>query len=146
MFNTGIFQHGIGELDDIAIDAELPKQVFSRWLMMSRPDKQDKNISRNPGGDSLAFRVMRECIPISQDPGCDHVKLLTAVDNLYEDTLAMYKDNYSGSGTLVLHKQDLAKYLHNYVPGLSLSGLMAPSPSTGMWYHLPAGDHGPGIP
>jgi hypothetical protein len=111
MFTTGIYQHGIGELDDNSIDAQLPKEDFTRWLMMSRPEKQHKKSPGKLAGDSLAFRVMRECIPMSRDADCDLVKLELAVENYYEDTLARFKDNYSGSDALVLHKTDLASYL-----------------------------------
>eukprot|EP01043_Picozoa_sp_COSAG02_P025025 COSAG02_NODE_1390_length_12915_cov_6.825531_1_plen_3708_part_00 len=111
MFTTGIYQHGIGELDDNSIDAQLPKEDFTRWLMMSRPEKQHKKSPGKLAGDSLAFRVMRECIPMSRDADCDLVKLELAVENYYEDTLARFKDNYSGSDALVLHKADLASYL-----------------------------------
>ena len=35
MFETGIYQHGIGELDDNLMHEELSKELFCRWLMVS---------------------------------------------------------------------------------------------------------------
>lgn len=111
MLETSLYQHGIGEVDDTTIDERLPKDVFSQWLVMSRPENQDGQSPRELVGDSLAFRVMRECIPTFRDADYDLNKLERAVNKLYDDIFARYRDTYSGADALVLHKTDLASYL-----------------------------------
>jgi Ca2+-binding EF-hand superfamily protein len=113
LFDTGLYQHGIGELNDNSIHEQLSREVFSRWLLMSRPENQGEQSPRELSGDSLAFRVLRECLPQSREPGCDLIKLESDVDTLYSEVLAKYGAEYSGQDALILHKHDLASYLAN---------------------------------
>lgn len=115
IFDTGIYQHGIGELDDSNMHGELPRELFCRWLLMSMPNTDDDTppLQREAlGGESLALRVLRDCLPRSREANCDGSELKGDAENFYDEMQRSYANAENPeSEQLVLHTSHVARYL-----------------------------------
>lgn len=103
---------GIGEIDGHSIHGLVSKELFGRWLLCSRVGGDDERSPRSRSGDSVAFRVLRECVPRAAEANCDMAKLQADVDKLYADIVAQFADRIDSQ---ILHKSDLAKYFTDKV-------------------------------
>lgn len=113
MMNTSIYQHGIGELDDNDMHEEFPKDLFCSWLLLSLPSiGDDINDAQKLDGESFALRVLHECVPRSRDAKCDVKQLRSDVERLYDEIHRWCASKEKlGAGQLVLHIDDVARYL-----------------------------------
>lgn len=115
MYDTAIYQHGIGELDDNQMHEELPRDLFCRWLVMSLPDNErDATLPGQEASDgvSLALRMLHECVPRSHEADCDAIQLQNDVQQLYDE---IYQSHTGAEGAevekIVLRISDVARYL-----------------------------------
>ena len=112
IFDTGIYQHGIGELDDNNMHEELPRELFCQWLLMSLPDTDDDTSMHREAlsGESLAVRVLRDCLPRSAD--CNASELKEDAEKFYDEMQRSYSNGENPrSEQLVLHISHVARYL-----------------------------------
>jgi hypothetical protein len=112
IFDTGIYQHGIGELDDDDMHNEMSRELFCRWLLMSMPETDALMQGQEVGTVSLALRVLRECIPHSRDADCDPTQLKLDAQDFYDEIYGAFAAGDNPEATQgILHISHVARYL-----------------------------------
>jgi hypothetical protein len=112
LYDTGIYQHGIGEVDDNDIQGELPRELFCRWLLMSMPDTDALLQGQEVDTGSLALRVLQECMPHSRDADCDTTLLKRDVESFYDEMQSACSTGENPEAKeIVLRISHVARYL-----------------------------------